>query len=368
VPRIERTVFISYRRTNAFAALAIYQDLTQHGYDVFFDFQGMASGDFERVILENVRARAHFVVLLTPSALERCGEPGDWLRREIETALETKRNIVPLMFEGFQFGDPAIAKHLVGRLADLKRYQGLPVPVEYFTEAMDRLRAKHLNIAVDAVLHPASSAASQAVTQQQAAAAAAPPVQPCELSAEEWFERGIGATDPDEELRCYTEAIRLKPDYASAYLHRGLARVAKGDLDGALKDYDAAIGVEPDYARAYNNRGKIRAAKRDLDGALKEYDAAIRLKPDYASAHFHRGLARVAKGDLDGALADYTEAIRLQPDDAAAYHNRGLVRQGKGQRAAAIADYQKYLDLGGSVAYGNQAELEQIIRDLRDKL
>ena len=32
--RIE-TVFISYRRTNASWALAIFQNLTSHGYDVF---------------------------------------------------------------------------------------------------------------------------------------------------------------------------------------------------------------------------------------------------------------------------------------------------------------------------------------------
>ncbi len=85
--RIEKTVFISYRRTNIPWVLNIFQNLTHHGYDVFFDFNGIASGDFERVILGNITARAHFLVLLTPSALERCGEPADWLRREIETAL-----------------------------------------------------------------------------------------------------------------------------------------------------------------------------------------------------------------------------------------------------------------------------------------
>ena len=44
--RIEKTVFVSYRRTNAPWALSIFQNLTQHGYDVFFDFEGIASGDF----------------------------------------------------------------------------------------------------------------------------------------------------------------------------------------------------------------------------------------------------------------------------------------------------------------------------------
>ena len=61
----------------------------------------LKSGDFETVILENIRARAHFLVLLTPSALERCDDRYDWLRRELEAALENRRNIVPLLLEGF---------------------------------------------------------------------------------------------------------------------------------------------------------------------------------------------------------------------------------------------------------------------------
>ncbi len=34
--RVAKTVFISYRRTNFYTALAVYQDLTAHGYDAFF--------------------------------------------------------------------------------------------------------------------------------------------------------------------------------------------------------------------------------------------------------------------------------------------------------------------------------------------
>lgn len=43
--RIEKTVFISYRRTNFAWALAVYQDLTQHAYDVFLDYSGIAKHD-----------------------------------------------------------------------------------------------------------------------------------------------------------------------------------------------------------------------------------------------------------------------------------------------------------------------------------
>src|SRR5215472_4681336 len=184
---VEKTVFISYRRTNIPWALAIFQNLTSNGYDVFFDYNGIASGDFESVILGNITARAHFLVLLTPSALERCNETGDWLRREIETALDTHRNIVPLMLEGFDFGTPAISNQLTGKLADLKRYNALSIPADYFLEAMGRLRDRYLNVSLEAVLHPASLSAQQAVREQQAVAETAPVVKEEELTAQQCF-------------------------------------------------------------------------------------------------------------------------------------------------------------------------------------
>jgi tetratricopeptide (TPR) repeat protein len=400
--RVEKTVFISYRRTNAPWALAIVQNLTHHGYDVFFDFNGIASGDFESVILENIRSRAHFVILLTPSALERCGDPGDWLRREIEEALAIKRNIVPLMLEGFDFGTPSIANQLTGKLEALKSYNALNVPADYFTEAMGRLRQHYLNVPLKAVLHPASLPAQRATKRQQVAADTAPKVLEKELTAQQWFERGFDTKDLDEKVRFYSQAIRLKPDFAVAFVNRGNARKAKGDLEGALQDYNEAIRFKPDYALALNNRGATRKEKGDLDGALQDYDQAIRLKPDYFDAFYNRGNARKAKGDLEGALQDYNEAIRLKPDHASAFYNRGIVHKTKGDlgsalqdyteairlkpdhaeafynRAlifqdqasyeAAIADLQKYLDHGGGVREGDQQQVEQMIRGLRSKL
>jgi TIR domain len=172
VGRIEKTVFVSYRRTDESWALAIFQDLTQHGYDVFIDYDGIASGNFETAILENIRARAHFLVLLTPTALDRCGDTKDWMRREIEAALDSQRNIVPLMLAGFDFGKPAIADQLTGKLAELKKYNGLEIPkAKFFSSEMGRLRNKFLNVQVDAVLHPASDSAQQAATEQKDKAA-----------------------------------------------------------------------------------------------------------------------------------------------------------------------------------------------------
>ncbi|HLO28691.1 MAG TPA: TIR domain-containing protein [Anaerolineales bacterium] len=252
--QVEKTVFISYRRTNLPWALNIYQYLTYHNYDAFFDYESIDSGDFEQVIIGNIKARAHFLLLLTPSALERCVNPDDWLRREIETAMDEKRNIIPLFLENFNFGSPSISKSLTGKLAQLKSYNGLNVHTDYFQEAMQRLCTRFLDVPLEAVLHPVPSAVQEIVAEQKIAANKAAQVKHEELSAQEWFEKGYvfqEANSLEEAIRCYTEAIRLRADFAEAYYNRGVARRAKGDSTGATQDYNEAVQYNPEYARSY---------------------------------------------------------------------------------------------------------------------
>lgn len=167
---IEKTVFISYRRKDAYAALAVYQYLTSQHYDVFLDYTSIPSGDFEQSIVSNIKARAHFILILTPTALERSSEPGDWLRREIETAIDEKRNIIPLFFEGFNFSAPGVAAKLTGKMGAIRRYNGLDIPTGYFEAAMERLCERYLNVPLDAVIHPVPSEVRKWVREERVAA------------------------------------------------------------------------------------------------------------------------------------------------------------------------------------------------------
>jgi tetratricopeptide (TPR) repeat protein len=179
------------------------------------------------------------------------------------------------MFERFDFDTPVAA---------LKSYNALPVPAEYFPEAMERLRERYLNVPLEAVLHPASASARQSAQDQQAAAAAAPAVKVTALTAQEWFERGLEADGLDEKLRCYTQAILLNPEDEASFNNRGIAHYGQGNLDAALADYNEAIRLNPEYAAAFNNRGNVRAAQGDEEGALEDYREARRLEPDFPEA------------------------------------------------------------------------------------
>ncbi len=96
-----KTVFISYRRDAAGKAVArsIADALTSRGYDVFLDVDSMTAGEWAQQIATQVPARAHFLLILTPGALDRCADEGDWVRREYELAVHHGRNIVPVQEE-----------------------------------------------------------------------------------------------------------------------------------------------------------------------------------------------------------------------------------------------------------------------------
>jgi len=140
----QKTVFISYRRAlSKHLARSIYQDLKMNGWDVFLDVNTIDSGDFDRIILNQIGARAHFILLISPDSLKRCANPGDWVLREIEEAVRLNRNIVPIVEEGADF------TREMGYLptevqAIVSKKNALPLPHFFFDPAMDMLRTRFL--------------------------------------------------------------------------------------------------------------------------------------------------------------------------------------------------------------------------------
>jgi len=335
MPRIEKTVFISYRRTNFWTALAIFQNLHANGYDVFFDYKSIPSGDFEQVIIENIKSRAHFLVLLTPSALERCSEPGDWLRREIETAIAYHRNIIPLTMESFDFGSPATVKALSGELENLKKYNALGIPAEYFEEAMIKLRGdRFLNRPLESVFHPVSEITRQVTEEQKNVAADAHPVQPEQLTAEEWFERAYvlqQSKNLEEAFRCYSEAIKLDPNLDIAYNNLGNVLTDLQRYEEAEAAYRKAIELDPADATAYSNLGILLKDLQRYEEAEAAYRKAIELDPAYATAYYNLGnLLRVTERAKE-ALLLWEKLIQITLEDFNPYLGIASVRKAGGE-------------------------------------
>ena len=355
------SVFISYRRdASAHLARAIFQDLRAHTVDVFMDVENIDAGQFGQIILGQIAARPYFLLLLTPGTLERCKEPKDWLRREIEQAMRLKRQIVLLHTPNFRFED--LEKYLEPIIGEeLRLFNSIDVPHDYFNAAMERLRERFLK-PIELPTTPTPKADRATVQEKIDEVTARPRVTTGQLSAQVYFERAMARNNnSNEELADYDQAIRLNPKFSEAFNSRGAVRYSRGDLSGAIADYDQAISVNPKFTKAYYNRGIAHIARGELEEAIADNSAALYLDPDYAEAYNNRGNARRLKGELDEAIADYDEAIQINPKYAAAYKNRGIAYDAKGDTGMASINFQAALALKPDIS-DLQAMLDYIAK------
>lgn len=113
-------VFISYRREGGLDfARSIACHLRIEGYQCFFDQRELKTGQFNQQIFEAIENSRHFVIVLTPGALDRCANPDDWVRAEIEHAHKMGVHVVPVAPRG----DLAYPDSLPESLAWLKTQQ-----------------------------------------------------------------------------------------------------------------------------------------------------------------------------------------------------------------------------------------------------
>ena len=129
-------IFISYRRDAFESANLFATRLKALGYRVFFDVETMNAGKFNEQLLDVISKCKDFILVLSPNALNRCEDEGDWVRREVMCAMEHKKNIIPIMLSGFVW--PA---EMPKGMEELCNYQALaPAPNTYYDLQVQRLR------------------------------------------------------------------------------------------------------------------------------------------------------------------------------------------------------------------------------------
>jgi len=94
-------------------------------------------------------------------------------------------------------------------------------------------------------------------------------------------------------------------------LFKGNQHLLEGDLKRAIQFYGKAIQLNPNFAHAYLYRGIAKGKRGQYQGAIADCDQAIRLKPDYAKAYFVRGVEFGNLGLSEKAEADIAKAKEL---------------------------------------------------------
>ncbi|MDM8524877.1 toll/interleukin-1 receptor domain-containing protein [Desulfococcaceae bacterium HSG8] len=87
-PENDYDIFISYRREGGSDKARLFQQaLSERGLKVFLDVDELRAGYFDEKLLRVIENTPGFLLILSAGSLDRCKNPGDWLRREIEHAV-----------------------------------------------------------------------------------------------------------------------------------------------------------------------------------------------------------------------------------------------------------------------------------------
>ena len=117
-------VFVSYRRATGenLAQLLAYR-LKEDGYSVFLDVESLRSGKFNTQLFSVIEECQDFLLVLSEKALDRCSDPKDWVRLEIEHG------------RGFVFPSN------LPFVDDIEYYQGVSANSEYFDASIDKIES-----------------------------------------------------------------------------------------------------------------------------------------------------------------------------------------------------------------------------------
>jgi len=160
------------------------------------------------------------------------------------------------------------------------------------------------------------------------------------LRAQAEFARGMHKMAPGtykEAIAVFDRVIAIWPGLADAYLNKGIAERALGQVDAALPDLDKATDLNPNLTRAYDERGRIYLDKGNRPRAIEEFTKSIRTQST-TDGYYQRGLAYEAMGEHQKAVADFDSAIAQQRDAPYAYRARALARANLGDAEGAKED------------------------------
>ena len=145
--KIDYDIFLSYRRDGGRdCARTIKLQLGNLGYkNVFYDYNSIRDGVFNTQILDAIYSCKDFLLLLTPKAIDRCAEKGDWVTREIRTAIKYNCKIIPISL-GDTFEWPTDFPIDMNGIKSIQRHKLLVD--EYFEDSIIRLSKRLSSIPI----------------------------------------------------------------------------------------------------------------------------------------------------------------------------------------------------------------------------
>lgn len=181
-----------------------------------------------------------------------------------------------------------------------------------------------------------------------------------------------------EALASYDKAVEADPGWAAAYVKRGMARRAKGDLDGSIEDYEKAGSLDPRstannaaVAESYSNRGLNRFYRLETGPAVADFTRAIEHDGKEPNHFFRRGQAHLVEEELGAAVADFDRAEALNRGNefltTLIYVHRGYAMMLLGRQDEAKREFEKCRQLQSGKRIQLQLDLMGIEQQIKER-
>ena len=168
----------------------------------------------------------------------------------------------------------------------------------------------------------------------------------------------------EQALEQIDKAIAHNPDFAKAYLFRGMISYRMDNDNYAIRDYTYAIDLDPDETFSYYGRGLVYKNSGRYKDAIADFDRAIRQESDVAELYVVRGQVKYTIEDYQGAIRDFSRAIEVDSDHSRAYAGRALARYTIRDYRNAGEDFTRAIELGEGNGSGLGLTFESGFGDL----
>jgi tetratricopeptide (TPR) repeat protein len=161
----------------------------------------------------------------------------------------------------------------------------------------------------------------------------------------------LGANQRDlEALPLIERALKARPNYAEAFVNKGLIRLRAKNSSGAIEDFEKACDLKPHLTQIWDLLGSLYYENRNLSGAIEALKKAQALEPDNVNRMINLGDFLRQDKRIEEAIAILEEATEKAPENASAWINLGTALQQDNKIETAQAAYKKALAINPNSA------------------
>ncbi len=150
---------------------------------------------------------------------------------------------------------------------------------------------------------------------------------------------------PAEALPHLQEAVRLDPNIPHVHYSLGLTLLSLGRLNEAIAALRAAVQVDPSDVAAHAVLGRVLLRQGRPEEALEPLTLAARLEPQNQTLSGERGLCALAAGRWDEAATIFRRLCAVRPNSADYHGGLGLALHHLGQSREAHQEWDQALRL-----------------------